>query len=540
MIRFGHFLTVFLLVTASHAQELDTASIGRLGSVKDSVQSILIQKTALAQRHQAGKLDSLQALANVSRFTDSLKINGWSDSLRRKIEGRFSPQRITRKLDSLRSFNLSADRITNFSDSLLRKKEGLLGEVGGKQQALQKKIAGRYDTWLKGVRDKFNLDSAGIKPPVLDPTLTDPIKGLIIPNSTLPNTSSIPVTNLPSGLLPEVPGIPALNTGDFSSLGLTDDLSAVGGSLAVPSNDQLAGWNASMPSMPDPKKTFNGQLAEVKALTTDPGAVVEKAVGQLGEMNDVTKAMSEADKLKEQNEALKLAEQMRNPEALKEQAVNHFAGQEAAIQGAMSQMSKYKKKYASLGSLSEIKKNDWLPRNGLKGKPFRERFRIGLHTGPKVAGDTLLLDFYPNASYRITGRLEAGLGAIYRVRLNTQTFSFDQHDPVWGISTFAVVKTFNFVFLRFEVDGNSFPKSGPPSSVPISTGTSAGGPDKPATRDWRWTFHSGIQTNFKLGKQWTCNIQMLYNFDTNLKDGFPERLKARVGVQYKLKARAGR
>ena len=525
MIRFGHFLTVLLLVTASHAQELDTVSIGRLGSAKDSAQSILIQKTALAQRHQAGKLDSLKALANVNRFTDSLKINGWSDSLRRKIEGRFSPQGITRKLDSLRSFNLSADRITNFSDSLLRKKEGLLGEVGGKQQALQKKVAGRYDTWLKGVRDKFNLDSAGIKPPVLDPTLTDPIKGLIVPNtalpnSTLPNTGIVPAANLPSGSLPELPGIPALNTGDFSSLGLTDDLSAVGGGLALPSNYQLAGWNANMPSMPDPKKALNGQLAEVKTLTTDPGAVAEKAVRQLGELNDVTKALSEADKLKEQNEALKLAEQMKNPEGLKEQAVNHFAGQEATIQVAMSQMSKYKKKYASLGSLSEIKKNDWLPRNGLKGKPFRERFRIGLHTGFKGSGDTLLLDFYPNASYRITGRLEAGLGAIYRVRLNTEDIQFDQRNPVWGTSMFALVKTFKSVHLRFEVDGNSFPQSGPP--------------DQPATRDWRWTFHSGIQTNFILGKQWTGNVQMLYNFDSSLKDGFPEKLALRAGVQYKI------
>ncbi len=330
----------------------------------------------------------------------------------------------------------------------------------------------------------------------------------------------VPGIKPPSSSLPEVPGIPALNTGDFSSLGLTDDLSAVGGGLALPSNDQLAGWNADLPSMPDPKKELNGQLAEVKALTTDPRAATEKAVGQLGELNDVTKALSEADKLKEQNEALKLAEQMKNPEGLKEQAVNHFAGQEASIQGAMSQMSKYKKKYASLGSLSEIKKNDWLPRNGLKGKPFRERFRIGLHTGPKVVGDTLLLDFYPNASYRITGRLEAGLGAIYQVRLNTRDFSFDQHDPVWGMSTFAVVKMFRSVFLRFELDGNSFPKSG--------------AADQASYRDWRWTFHSGIQSNFKLGKQWTGIVQMLYNFDFSLKDGFPEKLVLRFGVQYKL------
>jgi len=85
---------------------------------------------------------------------------------------------------------------------------------------------------------------------------------------------------------------------------------------------------------------------------------------------------------------------------------------------------------------------------------------------------------------------------------------------------FAVVKTFKSIHLRFEVDGNSFPKSGPP--------------DQPTSRDWRWTFHSSIQTNFKLGKQWTGNILMLYNFDKSLKDGFPEWLVMGFGVQYRL------
>jgi hypothetical protein len=130
------------------------------------------------------------------------------------------------------------------------------------------------------------------------------------------------------------------------------------------------------------------------------------------------------------------------------------------------------------------------------------------------------LDFYPNASYRITGRLEAGLGAVYRVRVNTSTGEFYQHNPVWGITSFAVVKTFRSIMLRFEMDGNSYPKTALP--------------DQTLYRDWRWTFHSGIQSNFKLGKQWTGIVQLLYNFDNNLKDGFPEKLTMRAGVQYRL------
>lgn len=83
-----------------------------------------------------------------------------------------------------------------------------------------------------------------------------------------------------------------------------------------------------------------------------------------------------------------------------------------------------------------------------------------------------------------------------------------------------VAKIVKSLHLRFELDGNSFPKSGTT--------------EKPNYRDWRWSFHSGIQTNFKIGKQWTGSVQMLYNFDSSLKDGFPEWLAVRFGVQYKF------
>ena len=46
------------------------------------------------------------------------------------------------------------------------------------------------------------------------------------------------------------------------------------------------------------------------------------------------------------------------------------------------------------------------------------------------------------------------------------------------------------------------------------------------------------QSNFNISTQWTGNVQMLYNFDKNLKDGFPERLMMRIGVQYKLRVKS--
>jgi len=186
-------------------------------------------------------------------------------------------------------------------------------------------------------------------------------------------------------------------------------------------------------------------------------------------------------------------------------------------------MEKYKKKYSSLGSLSEIKKNYWLPRNGLKGRPFRERFRTGLHVGVRNMKDTLVVDFYPNASYKISGRIEMGAGMIYRVREVKSSWSLDQRNPAWGFAGFGIFKTFKSTYFRVEVDANSRIKSV--------------GQDAPPEHEWRWSFLAGTQTNFNISKSVTGNIQVLFNFDKKLKDVFPEALTMRFGVQYKLPAK---
>ncbi len=460
---------------------------------------------------QASKLDSMLSTSKAARWRDSLSVAAWSSSLKQKIEGRFSTEKLTHLTDSLRVNGLPEPTIARHTDSLLRQKLSLLNEANQKQNELQKKVTARYEIWSASLRKQFNLDSAGVR--------------LLGANTQgLPKTPNTSIPNLTGTNIPEVPAIPALASSDFPALGMSPELTSVGGSMAIPSPTQFAEWQQTIPAISNPGNMLNAQVGAIKGLTSDPGAAVEKAVTEVAEVNGAAKELQSADQLKSNDELLKTTEQLRDPtvamEKGKQQAINHLAGHEGALNGAMAQMAKYKQRYSSIGSLSEIKRNDWLPKNGLKGKPFRERLRIGLNTGFKGIGDTLLLDFHPNASYRFTGRLEAGLGAIYRVKMNTKSFTFDQRDPVWGLSTFVVVKTFKSVFMRFEVDGNSFPR--------------VASPDLSSYRDWKWSFLSGIQTNYKISKNWNGNVQMLYNFDSSLKDGFPEKLTLRFGVQYRL------
>lgn len=494
MKRFFTHLIVIIFSTSSLAQSPLT-SISR---PEESVRSNLNDP-----------LDSLTSSAKQNYIHDSTIIRSWSDTLRARINYRFSSVANSKSIDSLRNLALPEPEIIKRTDSLLQQKMNLLKEVDEKQARLQKRITGRYTSWTENLRKKFNLDSAGVNLPGVPPPV---------------GTTSSPSISKPSIPSADVP-LPSLGTEDFSSLGLSPELTGIGGATAIPSTQQLGEWQNSLSSVTNPMGDLQKQVAGFKQITQNPTDAAEQAVTSLAETNDAAKQLNDAEKLKEQAEALKLAEEMKNPEAVKEEAVQ-YAAKEAQLQGAMSQLSKYKQKYSSISSLSEIPKNDWLPRNGLKGTSFRERFRLGMNLGVRNNSDTLLIDLYPNASYRITGRLEAGLGAIYRLRVSTSPFGLEQSDPVWGVALFSVFKTFKSVFIRVESDVTSHMKYGTGESSPY--------------RDWRWTFYSGVQTNFRLGQRWTGNLQMLYNFDSSLKDGFPEKLAMRFGVQHQLRVKVKR
>lgn len=482
------FKSTFILI-------LSTLSAGTVvGQMKDNVQSVGESSKNL--------LDSVTAIAFTNWMTDSLKVTTWSDSLRTLVNLRYGPKRVEEQVDSLTNRGVTRQSIDSLRDSLNKKNIALLAEINGQQSSIQKKLTGRYNAWLGKALGKSKLDSAG-------------------PQSAALSSS----TRLPSNQaeIPQAPGeFPSLNSADFGALELSPDLKQVAGEYAIPSTQQLGSMNIQIPNKGTLTKPYDNQIGEIKNGLKDPGRTAEDRVGQLAGVDEINKQAGTANELKN-NEAMQVVDQLKgadSPEAILPAAVDHFAGKEVVLQQAMDQMAKYKEKYPSLPSIADVKKT-WLPHNSLKGVPFRERFRLGINLGVKNAKDTLFLDWHPNASYRISGRFEAGLGIMYSLRVQTNHFGFDQSHPVWGTTLFVVAKTFKSLFVRVETDGTSVPK------------TSA--TDTNISRDWRWSFLSGIQTNFRIATQWIGNVQMLYNFDSSLKDKFPEQLVVRVGVQYKLK-----
>jgi hypothetical protein len=494
--------------------------VARAQEVKFNHEGLVLNNMQDYQKKLSYKSDSITSLAYLNRLNDSIKVITWADSMRYKIDAKYDMQvaKIKRKMDSLRGFSLPTSQLQNRFDRIQKKQTAMLSEVKEKQTALQTKVTKHYSVWESSVRNILKLDSFGIKMP--DTKLPD------LPNVQVPVTNlKVPGTkqNLPKNShLPGIPPMPTLGQQDFSSLKMSKELKKIGGSLSLPNTSQLKQWEGQVPAL---KELNNLKVAgsSYKNILKDPTVATEKAIMNLSETSLVKKELGAAGGIKT-NETVQIAGSMKDTESMKSEgiklATNHFEGKEKELSQAMDQMAKYKKKYESLPNLADAKRQFWKPKNGLKGKPFRERFALGFNTGFRTSKDTLILDFYPTASYKISGRIEAGVGGIYHVRALTNTWSLDPNaSSSWGGSAFVVVKTFKNVFMRLEADASTYSK------------TSGDGSFHQA---WRWTYLSGLQTHFPISRRWTGNIQTLYNFDHKLKDGFPERLVVRMFVQVRL------
>ncbi|MFM8914518.1 MAG: hypothetical protein ACKOE6_16605, partial [Flammeovirgaceae bacterium] len=343
-------------------------------------------------------------------------------------------------------------------------------------------------------------------------------------NLRMPSTQSTITNAQVSNLQLPNAQLPSLDANDFSSLDLSKDLQNAGGKLSLPNADQLKQWDSQLKSATNPLGEVKSKMGEVSSALKDPGKAAEDAAKQLKDVNAVGKELNDADKLLKDNEAMKTAEAMTYPNALKDQAatkaIDHFAGKEQELKQAMGQMAKYKKKIPSLESLDKLPKHLWIPSNGLKGKPFRERIRFGLNAGLKARRDTIGVDLFPNLSYNLTGRVELGAGFNYRLVWLERSSSFQQENPAWGFNMYGTFKTLKSVFMRLEADAFSTARFG--------------GVGEPVKREWQWAWYLGAQTSYKISKNCQGNVQMLYNFQKRITDSFPEQLVIRVGVQWKL------
>ena len=476
---------------------------------------------------QAQKMDSL--VANRLNF-DSLKMPqspldsvqvsfyGKADSLKQEYRGKLagldsSKRKIQTKIDSLQSLKLPTGKYTAKLDSIDQKRQQVVSTLNDKIGNLKSKSLEKIN----------NLDL----PPELKEkvtSVTQNIESFKVPVKDL-NIPSLDMSGSP------LKGLDGLNTSIDSpvgKIGEIDGLKNITGQLGdVSKVTEQVGDISKITSQAgdiskDIQNVTKGDLGEVKAL---PAAIENKAVEAAG-----------LDQLKQGSDVLNnpVLDQAKNPEALKEQAVeqiqqaavDHFAGKEKELQAAMEQMSKLKKKYSSLNSLSDIPKRR---RNQMNGKPLIERLIPGIGIQILRNADLFMTDFNPYLGYRFTGRLNGGIGWNQRFAYHTKRNNFSPEARVFGPRIYSEFNIGKGFFPRGELEMlNTFV---PPYVRKLTSDD--------GEREWVPGVFLGLKKEFRFLKKvkgTSMIMTRLYNPDH--KSPYPEVVNVRFGFEFPMKKKS--
>ena len=207
-------------------------------------------------------------------------------------------------------------------------------------------------------------------------------------------------------------------------------------------------------------------------------------------------------------------------EQIMNEAQNHFAGKQAALQQAMDKMSKMKDRYSEVQNMADLPKK---LTSSLKGKPLAERV-VPAITFQIQKSNYFLLDLNPMLMYRVKANISMGVGWNYR-------FAFDKivnkpSERVYGPRAAFELgwkKGISFRFLP-EIMNTHFP----PRTVQAGV--------DPTYRKWVSSLFFGIKKDFKICQQLKGNTEILYNlYSHNGISPYNDKVSVRFGFEFPIK-----
>ena len=407
-----------------------------------------------------------------------------------------SINRLNHKKDSLSKLHLPTLSVTHKIDSLQKAQTAKLKELNGKIDKVKNETLTKVSSLHLPPEAQKEIDN-----------LTKNIHSFKVPHDffKLPGMNFIPKTtsilsnfslSLPSNLSIPAVKIPSLQKFNLNTKQLPS-LSQLEGSLGKELKQLQSA--ASMKSIEQTVTKELSQNAEVKSLLKEEAQV-----------KDMTSQLS---KMKDAKGAKDLAEKQLMP------AVNHFAGKEKELQSAMGEISKYKQKYSSVKSLSELPKR---APNPLKEKPWIERVVPGLNYFILRKHSTFV-DFNPYICWRFNPKLTASIGWSERIGISHGNASTSKYDRVHGARVNAsYLWTHGFIF-RIS-----------PELMSAYVSTSS-------TRDTNeqalvFGLFGGVRKDFKIYKGIIGYSEAMYNFIQKPgQDLYGDRLSLRLGIEVKIK-----
>lgn len=437
---------------------------------------------------------------------------------------------VTYKLDSVvASARNSVDSVSQYYKNVTAKVQSLSSRYQQKADSLRdlKLTTTKYTTKL----DSLNIVLIETKQKVAD-------KIQSIKQRATEKINSLPLPPELQAKVSQLTGsIDRLNLSSFSSqINSPIDFNDLNTSLdqIIPSTN-LTGISVlpSLVGVPDIGKSIN-EVSDITSGVSEQMGALPEGANQINQLDKLAESqVSKLDGVKELSDATsnlpinpmtseeEAKKQMLNQ--AKEIAVDHFAGKQDVLKSAIDQISKYKQKFSSISSLSEITKR---PPNPMKGKPLIERIVPGIQFQIFQKQGNFLTDFNLYAGFRFNARLTTGLGWNQRIAYNVDRDQFNPNARIFGPRAFCEFKLGRGFSPRVEIEV---------MNTIIPALVSSARADQ-RNREWVVSGLVGIKKEYRFYKRIKGTTTIMLNvFHPRNKSPYPDWVITRFGFEFPLR-----
>jgi hypothetical protein len=459
MIRNIVFISLVAFPLSGLAQEVNNEP-GRsnLSSIQGKYYSLpdSLPRTKFTSKLANQKYDSIQkALGNQNKLTTL------GDTIKKLVN---KPAEVVNKTtDSLRQ------RISNYvdpkADSLQKKLNKPLDKINSKISSVTNPVEERVDSVSKVVGEKVNKAQAKVQH--LVDTLTSgqlkaPLQNLDVPNLNIPLKSEglpgvdLGNTNLPGGNV-NLPNTPNNSLG-IPGTDLNVDQLKGKANVKIPETDKLNEVKGKVGDVNSKASEVGQYEKDLQALKKGDSATVQQATKKAEQkiMNSkqvkgveeqtqaLTKQQLEYNTLVEQYKDQKLMKQemARKAKNLANDKINQYTPE---VKDGMAALDKAK----TLESAKDILNTK---NNRMAGKAIGQRLIPGI-TLQSYTRDIFTMDVGLQLGYRLTGRVRAGVGGLYRFGFSESYKTFVKGFNIYGGRTYGefLIKKGIYVHAEYEL-----------------------------------------------------------------------------------------
>lgn len=460
----------------------------------DSVRSSILQR----------KDSTLNAVKKQQENVD--KINLTLSALQQKIRFKMDSVRTSLKPDT--AVLTALDRLQSKADSLKRETSNIAAKVNGtgineqlnKIQGSAASLTGKIQNPVNARIAQFQQNGAQGLPGLDLPTLpvtqlpieTPAIKmpDLSVNGQGLGSTSALPVTDLPqvNQTFSDLPGV----NDPTDKLGLSESL-----------KNPVSKISDDLPT---------DKLQQLKSVSPES---LETEVGKLEPLSGINEQFSQAD----------MAKRYFDPDVAKEEglnrakleATNHFAGHEEEIKAAMEMLSNVKAKIPDTEYVVDAFARN---KNSIQDSSFLERLVPGFTMQLQIR-QSVSVDLNPSLAYKFSNRILAGAGWNERIAFYPDQKEWDNEAHSYGVRAFIHYRLRDFFWVKSDMEWMNI--------NPQKLQNSA---TEPPNRIWVWAYFVGIKRDFRIARNVSGNVQMLYNLgSTQSQRPYMQKFNVRIGIE---------